>query len=510
MGKNPKQERHPVMKSKYFKWGMTAFLVLMASVLSIYLIINLPAIVGGIVDIIGLVVPVVDGIIVAYLLGPLIDFFEEKLIYPIAKKCNIEIDEKRRNLFRAISIFLALTFVFVLIYLFIKMVVPQLIASIQNIIVQMPVYLESLINIADSIIEKLGLFPEQDVQAVIEHYYEDIMLFVQENIVPNINSWVKSLSSSVFGFFGALWDLLVGFIISVYLLAGKERFRAQIKKLIYAFFKRERANRIIEDIRYVDKTFISFFAGKIIDSIIIGMLCFIILTLFNMPYASLISVIIGVTNVIPFFGPFIGAIPSAILILLIEPRKALYFVIIVIILQQFDGNILGPIILGNSTGLSGFWVISSITLFGGFWGIPGVFLGVPTFACFYAWLRRLVRGLLYEKRLSSNTDDYLNLDYIDKNNNICDKNAKRKLKLGEEKKYTILDIDEEKTNNDESILSIDSLKTIIGNIKRKKESVYESEDEIINDEIINTDNNKRFEDNVKDNNNAADDENSDF
>ena len=293
---------------------------------------------------------------VAYLLSPLIDIIEDKVLKPIAKKQNIEIDEKKERLMRTISIFFSLLFVFVLIYLFIRTVVPQLIESIQNIINQMPVYLDSLINIANTIIEKLGLFPEQDIVAIIEKYYEDIMNFLYENIVPSINGWVKSLSSSLFGFLGALWDLVIGFFIAVYLLSGKERFRAQIKKVVYVIFKRDRANQVIEDIRYVDKTFLSFFVGKIIDSIIIGMICFIILTLFNMPYTLLISVIIGVTNVIPFFGPFIGAIPSAFLILLIDPIKALYFVVIVVILQQFDGNVLGPIILGYSTGLSGFWV----------------------------------------------------------------------------------------------------------------------------------------------------------
>ena len=330
---------------------------------------------------------------------------------------------------RTVSIFLSLLIVFFLIYLFVRSVIPQVIESIQNIISQMPIYMESLINIANTVITKFDLFPERDIMAVIEHYYEDIMGFVQENIVPSINGWVKTVYSSVFSFLGALWDLLIGFFIAVYLLSSKERFRAQVKKLIYSLFARERANLIVEDIRYIDKTFISFVAGKIIDSIIIGMLCFIVLTIINMPYTLLISVIIGITNIIPFFGPFIGAIPSAILILLIDPVKALYFVIFIIILQQIDGNLIGPLILGNSTGLSGFWVIFSITLFGGLWGMPGFFLGVPTFACLYAWLRRFMRESLAEKELPSDTDNYLNLEYIDKNNRIHEKKSKRTINL---------------------------------------------------------------------------------
>ena len=172
-------------------------------------------------------------------------------------------------------------------------------------------------------------------------------------------------------------------------------------------WKRKRRKRI-------DKTFTSFIGGKIVDSIIIGLLCFIILTCFNIPYTLLVSVIIGLTNIIPFFGPFIGAIPSALLILLIDPVKALTFVIIILILQQIDGNFIGPMILGNSTGLSGFWVIFSITLFGSIWGVPGMFLGVPTFACIYAWIKRKMIHNLNKKDLSIDTEDYYELDYVNK------------------------------------------------------------------------------------------------
>ena len=478
MGKNQKNERHPVMKSKYFKWGLTAFVVIMASVLSIYLILNITSIGKSISGLIRMIMPIVDGLIVAYVLSPLIDLFEDKLFIPYLKKHNIEITDKKRSQMRTVSIFLSLLIVFFLIYLFVKSVIPQVIESIQNIISQMPVYMESLINIANTVITKFDLFPERDIMAVIEHYYEDIMGFVQENIVPSINGWVKTVYSSVFSFLGALWDLLIGFFIAVYLLSSKERFRAQVKKLIYSLFARERANLIVEDIRYIDKTFISFVAGKIIDSIIIGMLCFIVLTIINMPYTLLISVIIGITNIIPFFGPFIGAIPSAILILLIDPVKALYFVIFIIILQQIDGNLIGPLILGNSTGLSGFWVIFSITLFGGLWGMPGFFLGVPTFACLYAWLRRFMRESLAEKELPSDTDNYLNLEYIDKNNRIHEKKSKRTINLNANDKKSskkakdddVIEVPEQKESRIRSLCSTvyTGISNCVNKLKSKK------------------------------------------
>ena len=207
-----------------------------------------------------------------------------------------------------------------------------------------------------------------------------------------------------------------------------------------------------------------------------------------MPYTLLISVIIGVTNIVPFFGPFIGAIPSAFLILLIDPIKALYFVVIIVILQQFDGNVLGPIILGNSTGLSGFWVIFSIMLFGGIWGIPGVFLGVPTFACIYAWFRRFMRGSLTDKQLSIDTDDYMNLDYIDSNNVIHSKTVKEKISFNNEKRYTQIALSDDLKNqtDDNNNSSVkDALSGIFNRVKTYNEKILskdksdDKEDEIV-------------------------------
>ena len=171
------------------------------------------------------------------------------------------------------------------------------------------------------------------------------------------------------------------------MLASKERFAGQIKKVIYAVFERDTANITIRNFRFTHRTFIGFLPGKVIDSICIGILCFIGTSIMGTPYPALVSVIIGVTNIIPFFGPFLGAIPSTILIFVVDPMHPLncvYFVIFVFVLQQFDGNILGPKILGDSTGLTGFWVIFAITLFGGLYGVLGMIVGVPIFAVIYA------------------------------------------------------------------------------------------------------------------------------
>ena len=220
------------------------------------------------------------------------------------------------------------------------------------------------------------------------------------------------MSASLLGLVKILFNLIIGIILSIYVLSSKEVFAAQSKKIIYALLEQKKANQLIKDFRSVNKTFGGYISAKLLDSLIIGILCFIGISILRMPYTVLIAVIVGVTNIIPFFGPYIGAIPSIILILMVDPIKALYFTIFVLILQQFDGNILGPKLLGDSTGLSSFWVVTSITLFGGYFGIIGMAIGVPVFAVIYAGLRRWITGMLTAKKLATNTNDYLNLSEI--------------------------------------------------------------------------------------------------
>ena len=199
------------------------------------------------------------------------------------------------------------------------------------------------------------------------------------NDLPNTAAGlIKTVSLSVIGVFGVLWDFIIGFVISIYVMASKEKFAGQAKKVLYAIFEQETSNTLIKNLRFTHQTFIGFLGGKIVDSIIIGILCFICLYFMKMPYTVLVSVIVGVTNVIPFFGPYLGAVPSTILIMLAEPIRGLYFVIFILVLQQVDGNIIGPKILGDSTGLSSFWVVFAILVGGGLFGIPGMIMGQKT------------------------------------------------------------------------------------------------------------------------------------
>ena len=233
------------------------------------------------------------------------------------------------------------------------------------------------------------------------------------DLIPNLEKVISGVFSGVISVVNLVMDALIGIVVMVYLLNIKGKLCAQAKKSIYGFFPLGIANEIIEKFRFIHQVFGGFIIGKILDSVIIGLLCFLCLSVMKMPYVLLISVIIGVTNVIPFFGPFIGAIPSSILILMINPIQCLYFLIFIFLLQQFDGNILGPKILGESTGLSSFWVLFSILLFGGLLGFVGMIIAVPTFAVIYRLVSERVTVLLKKRNLNTDTDIYQNLDHIE-------------------------------------------------------------------------------------------------
>lgn len=392
----------------HIRWGITAFLVILASLISYYVIFHLENLKGFINNIILILMPVIDGLIIAYLLTPLLNTFERKIIKPLFKHVPINVNPKQQ---RMCSILITMVVVFLGFYVFFAMIIPQISTSIKTIIEQFPSYIDTLTLWISQILNDNPDFASF-VTNLINEYSFDIENLFNTKVIPQLNSVIMTISVSVYSLFKELWNLIIGIIISIYLLGSKEKFAAQAKKIVYAFFSLEASNRFISNVRFANKTFGGFFVGKIIDSIIIGILCFICTSIMGTPFSVLISVIVGVTNIIPFFGPFLGAIPSTLLILFIDPLQALYFVIFVFILQQVDGNIIGPKILGSSTGLSSFWVIFSITLFGGILGIFGMIIGVPIFAVIFAFTKSLVESKLMLKDLPYETSNYLRLLYI--------------------------------------------------------------------------------------------------
>ena len=239
---------------------------------------------------------------------------------------------------------------------------------------------------------------------------ESISGWLKDSILPYMNMILTGLSDSMINAAGIFMNLFIGLVVAIYLLSGRKKFKKQGKLILYSLFKERWANKIVEEIRFADRVFSGFIGGKLLDSAIIGVICYAGMMVLGLPYAILISVIVGVTNIIPFFGPYIGAIPSAIILLTVSPMSCLIFVIFIVILQQVDGNIIGPKILGSSTGLSGIWVLFSILFFGGLFGFVGMLIGVPVFAVIYDLIRQLiVRGL--ELRNKSKMFDEYELEY---------------------------------------------------------------------------------------------------
>lgn len=398
---------------KYIHWGITAFLVIAASILFYYLLFHKENISSGFHTFVTITMPILDGLLLSYLLTPILNGVEKKLISLFCKKFHVELTSRNKKRIRMLSILITVIIVTFLIYSFFATIIPQLIRSIQSIILQFPVYINNL-----TVWVQRLLADNPDIEAavieVMDKYSVELNNFLNLNLLPKMNELIKDVSLSFLGFLKTLWNLILGFIISIYILGSKELFAGQAKKIVYALFETDAANAIISDVRFTHRTFSGFMVGKVIDSIIIGIICFFGISMMDIPYAILISVIVGITNIIPFFGPYLGAIPSALLILMVNPLQCLYFIIFILVLQQFDGNILGPKILGNSTGLSSFWVIFSITLFGGLFGILGMIAGVPIFAVIYAGIKAFINQLLLQKKLPTDTKDYLDVGSIEK------------------------------------------------------------------------------------------------
>ena len=397
---------------KYLYWGITDFLVIAAGILFYYILFHGASLSSGLSSFIGISMPIIDGFVLAYLMTPVLNKIEKCIIKPLYMKAKLPMTPKNKRRMRGLSILVTIVLILVVLYEFFGLIIPEVVRSIQSIIFQFPIYVNNLSNWAMGLMRNNPDL-EEVVNSLIDQYSSKILDYVNSNLLPHINGVIKTLSSSVLGVFKAMWNLVIGFIISIYVLGSKEKFAGQAKKIAYALFDRKAGNEVISNFRFIHSTFIGFIGGKIVDSIIIGVICFICTTIIGTPYAILVSVIIGVTNVIPFFGPWIGGVPSALLVLMVDPIQALYFVILIMVIQQFDGNILGPKILGDSTGLSGFWVIFAITIFGGLFGVLGMVVGVPIFAVFYAAVKASVNRMLHKKNLPTDLGPYLTVGQID-------------------------------------------------------------------------------------------------
>lgn len=349
---------------------------------------------------------------ISYVLWPLIRFMEKSIIYRICEKKNWKPSEKVRHGIRMICVIVTLLLFFFGIYGLLSMLIPELINSITNIIDNLPRYIN---NIEKWLTNLLKNYPEleENSSMIFSTVTARAETWLTNDLLPKINLLVASFSTGFMGALVFLKNFLIGAMISIYLLYGKESYVAQGKRLLYCLFSTQTTNNIIRDLQYVDKTFGGFIIGKVLDSLIIGILCYIGTTILNLPYALLVSVIVGVTNVIPFFGPYIGAVPSAVLILLVNPIQCIYFVIFILLLQQFDGNFLGPKILGGTTVLYSIMVIVAILVGGGLFGIFGMFVGVPACAIICTVIRNGIQSRLEKKKMPIDLESYRDIDHLD-------------------------------------------------------------------------------------------------
>ena len=412
----------PKRSNDYLAAGITAFCVIAASILLFFLLSHAAG-VRAFLDALGRILrPIFLGAVFAFLLLPV-----HRNIFAFLRAItpNAALQHQRNLKFlNGVSIIFSLLFALFLIYILLAMVLPQVYLSVVGLVNAFPGYIAGVQNWLLTFLED-----NPEFQAAIMPYYtsaansleqwlrSDILpnlesvtttvRWLRESVLPNVTGVMSNVSAAVIALLVLLKDLLIALIVSVYLLARKDVFAAQSKKITYSILRTDHADFLVEEVRGAYRIMGGFINGKLLDSLIIGIIALVCCNLFNFPYAALLATIIGVTNIIPFFGPFIGAIPCALLILLVSPIQCVYFVLFILVLQQFDGNILGPKILGDSTGLASFWVLFSILLFGGLFGFAGMVLGVPVFAMIYSALRRLVNRGLRRRSLPTGTDFYV-------------------------------------------------------------------------------------------------------
>ena len=392
----------PSKLRQQFNRGMTYFLVIVACILVYFAMLRVEAISNTLSKILSILKPVLYGCGIAYLLNPIVKSIDAYLV-PVLEKYMKK--EKAKKVSRSIGVIVALVVLITVVSTLINMLIPELITSIRNLIFTLPAQINQLVKEINNI-----QLDDSTTTAVLKNAMNEASASLQKwmrtDLLDKVNEVMTHLTVGLYTLIMEMFHAVIGVIVSVYILFGKETFINQSKKAAYAIFPAERANLLIHIAVKTNEIFGGFIIGKMIDSIIIGILCFIGTSILKMPYAMLVSVIVGVTNVIPFFGPFLGAIPSAILILLDDPMKCLYFVIMILIIQQLDGNVIGPKVVGSAIGLNSFWVLIAVLVGGGLFGFFGMALGVPIFAVIYRYISVNTNDRLRRKNQEQSTRKY--------------------------------------------------------------------------------------------------------
>lgn len=398
---------------RYVAAGVTAFAVIAATILFYTLVTNFKIFADFFGGITRAFMPVICGFAFAYLLSPVMNFIDRKCLRPLLKRFFPKLSPRRiAKISKITSALLAIMIAVGLIAGALVAVIPQVFTTIQNIAANMNVYLESALEWTS---DKLRGYPEavDVVNDFLTNFTRYLTEWLRDTILPQMTDIAGKLSEGLIAVVSLIFNIVVGFIICAYLLYGKDLFAAQAKKLLFCFFKPKTANAVLFQVRDVNARFGGFIVGKLLDCLVVGVMFFVVMSIFGVPYALLASVIMAVSNIIPYFGPFIGAVPAALLIFFVDPMQMLYFAIICVVIMQVDGNIIEPKILGDNTGLSTFWVIFALILGEYLFGIVGLIIGVPLFAALYALIKAKISSVLKDKGLPPETASYLEFYSLD-------------------------------------------------------------------------------------------------
>lgn len=397
------------MKEKKIDFTKKIFMLSLLVIISItwfFLLFRLDSIIHSLVSILKSIRAVIYGIVIAYMLNPILMSSKRFVLRHLENK-NININKTK--LAKVISIITTVLVGMFILFMICLVILPNIYNTLADLLPQLPTLIDGYMKNLSIKLNSNKLL--QRAMVHLEEWFDTNAMSTSNNILTYVTKSILDLTR-------ATLDVVIGMIVAVYAFMEKEKFIAQAKKVMYALFNIKSANYILDTARYAHKIFSGFLLGKIIDSVIVGLICYPVLSIMHMPYALLISVIIGITNIIPYFGPFIGAIPATILVFLVDCKKSLYFLIFIIILQQIDGNIIGPKILKNKTNVSEFWVTFALLLAGGIWGFVGMIIGVPLFAVMYSIVKHLIEKLLLDKQLPTDSTSYVNAKNVDEEKHV--------------------------------------------------------------------------------------------
>lgn len=397
-----------------FKIGVMVFVTFVCSILFFFFLFRFDGFATVWGKLLHTMQPIIIGAVLAYLMNPIMKRIEKFAMNFLKKRVK---DEKKvEKASRAIGVTGSILVLVMIIALLIAAVVPALISSVTSLADTAPTYVNKTVDLIQN-----GNFGDSELAELVSEYMEEgvaqLDKWTKESLLPQAQKYIAQITAGVINVVKGVLNFIIGIIVMVYILTIKETFVGQAKKVIYAIFKPQRGNVIIHVARRADSIFGGFITGKILDSAIVGAICYIGCLILRIPDSILVATIIGVTNIIPVFGPFIGAVPTLFIVVIQSPWHALYLLIFVIVLQQVDGNIIGPKILGSSTGLSTFWVMFAILVGGGLFGFAGMLLGVPTFGVIYYIITKIVDYILSKRKLPTNTNEYVELRKIDAKTN---------------------------------------------------------------------------------------------